>query len=100
MRWKKKAQTPICHRPFRWRLCAQLDEREAPVAAHVRHLAFNVQPLRARAAIVADRQAAGQLLLAVLLYACVNWVGVREPAAHCRHAAGCQLARAGKPARR
>lgn len=30
-----------------------LDEREAPVAPEERHLAFNTQPLRARAAIVA-----------------------------------------------
>ena len=30
-----------------------LDEREAPVEPHERHLAFNTQPLRSRAAIVA-----------------------------------------------
>ena len=30
-----------------------LDEREAPVAAEDRHLAFNTQPLRSRALIVA-----------------------------------------------
>ena len=30
-----------------------LDEREAPVAAEERHLAFNTQPLKSRAAIVA-----------------------------------------------
>ncbi|MGE0329606.1 MAG: RIP metalloprotease RseP [Ramlibacter sp.] len=55
-----------------------LDEREAPVAASERHLAFNTQPLRARAAIVAAGPAAN-LLLAVLLYALVNWYGVQEP---------------------
>lgn len=55
-----------------------LDEREAPVAAGERHLAFNTQPLRARAAIVAAGPAAN-LLLAVLLYAVVNWYGVQEP---------------------
>ncbi len=55
-----------------------LDEREAPVAPHERHLAFNTQPLRSRAAIVAAGPAAN-LLLAVLLYALVNWYGVQEP---------------------
>ncbi|RCX10317.1 RIP metalloprotease RseP [Extensimonas vulgaris] len=57
-----------------------LDEREAPVPAHERHLAFNTQPLRARAAIVAAGPLAN-LLLAVLLYALVHWIGVQEPAA-------------------
>ncbi|WP_313076198.1 RIP metalloprotease RseP [Melaminivora sp.] len=57
-----------------------LDEREAPVAEHERHLAFNHQSLRARAAIVAAGPAAN-LLLAVLLYALVNWGGVQEPRA-------------------
>ncbi|KAF5298001.1 hypothetical protein FQA39_LY19228 [Lamprigera yunnana] len=57
-----------------------LDEREAPVAAEERHLAFNTQPLRSRAAIVAAGPIAN-LLLAIVLYACVNWIGVREPAA-------------------
>ncbi|MES3002016.1 MAG: RIP metalloprotease RseP [Pseudomonadota bacterium] len=55
-----------------------LDEREAPVAPEERHLAFNTQPLRSRAAIVAAGPMAN-LLLAVLLYACVNWIGVQEP---------------------
>lgn len=58
-----------------------LDEREAPVAPEERHLAFNTQPLRARAAIVAAGPAAN-LLLAVLLYAVVNWAGVQEPMAY------------------
>ncbi len=57
-----------------------LDEREAPVAPEERHLAFNTQPLRARAAIVAAGPLAN-LLLAVLLYAAVNWGGVDEPKA-------------------
>ncbi len=57
-----------------------LDEREAPVAAQERHLAFNTQPLRARALIVAAGPVAN-LLLAVLLYALVNWSGVQLPAA-------------------
>ena len=55
-----------------------LDEREAPVAESERHLAFNNKPLRSRAAIVAAGPAAN-LLLAVLLYAGVNWIGVQEP---------------------
>ena len=57
-----------------------LDEREAPVAPEERHLAFNTQPLRSRALIVAAGPAAN-LLLAVLLYAAVNWAGVQEPQA-------------------
>lgn len=57
-----------------------LDEREAPVAPEERHLAFNTQPLRYRAAIVAAGPVAN-LLLAVLLYSLVNWNGVEEPKA-------------------
>ena len=57
-----------------------LDEREAPVEASERHLAFNTQPLRYRAAIVAAGPVAN-LLLALLLYATVNWMGVQEPRA-------------------
>jgi len=53
-----------------------LDEREAPVDPHERHLAFNTQPLRSRALIVAAGPLAN-LLLAVLLYAVVNWSGVQ-----------------------
>jgi regulator of sigma E protease len=57
-----------------------LDEREGPVSPEERHLAFNAQPLKSRAAIVAAGPLAN-LLLAVLLYACVNWWGVEEPKA-------------------
>ena len=57
-----------------------LDEREAPVAEHERHLAFNTQPLRSRVAIVAAGPVAN-LLLAVLLTAMVNWIGMQHPAA-------------------
>ena len=57
-----------------------LDEREAPVDPAERHLAFNNQPLKSRAAVVAAGPAAN-LLLAVLLYAVVNWAGVQEPRA-------------------
>lgn len=55
-----------------------LDEREGPVPAAERHLSFNAQPLRARAAIVAAGPLAN-LGLAVLLYAAVFWHGVDEP---------------------
>lgn len=57
-----------------------LDEREAPVPPEERHLAFNTQPLRSRAAIVVAGPLAN-LLLAVLLYSIVNWNGVEEPKA-------------------
>ena len=57
-----------------------LDEREAPVDPSERHLAFNNKPLRSRAAVVAAGPAAN-LLLAILLYAVVNWSGLQEPQA-------------------
>lgn len=55
-----------------------LDEREGPVPPEDRHRAFNTQRLRSRVLIVAAGPVAN-LLLAVLLYAVVNWVGVQEP---------------------
>ena len=57
-----------------------LDEREAPVDPAERHLAFNTQPLKSRAAVVAAGPVAN-LLLAVLLYSVVNWSGLQEPKA-------------------
>ncbi|HMN22212.1 MAG TPA: RIP metalloprotease RseP [Ottowia sp.] len=57
-----------------------LDEREAPVAAAERDRAFNTQPLHARALVVAAGPVAN-LVLAVLLYAAVGWIGVQEPRA-------------------
>ena len=54
-----------------------LDEREGEVAPAERHLAFNVQPVRKRAAIVAAGPIAN-LLLAIMLYALVNWTGVQQ----------------------
>ncbi|MEO6322086.1 MAG: RIP metalloprotease RseP [Polaromonas sp.] len=57
-----------------------LDEREAPVDQAERHLAFNTQPLKSRAAVVAAGPIAN-LLLAVLLYSVVNWSGLQEPKA-------------------
>jgi len=57
-----------------------LDEREGPVDASERHLAFNTQSLARRAAIVAAGPLAN-LLLAVALYAAVSWIGVQQPQA-------------------
>lgn len=57
-----------------------LDEREGPVAPEERHRAFNTQPLRHRAAIVAAGPLAN-LVLAVALYAVVNWIGMPQPRA-------------------
>jgi regulator of sigma E protease len=54
-----------------------LDEREAPVTEAERGRAFNRKPLKQRAFIVAAGPLAN-LVLAVVLYACVNWAGVQE----------------------
>jgi regulator of sigma E protease len=79
-RWKR-ADSPtefvLCVLPLGGYV-KMLDEREAPVDPSERHLAFNTQPLRSRAAIVAAGPLAN-LLLAVVLYATVNWAGVEEP---------------------
>jgi regulator of sigma E protease len=56
---------------------SMLDEREGPVDPAERAQAFNRAPLRSRAAVVAAGPLAN-LCLAVLLYACVNWMGVTE----------------------
>ena len=81
LRWQPKGS------PTEFTLCAfplggyvrMLDEREAPVDPAERHLAFNTQPLRSRALIVAAGPLAN-LALAVLLYAAVNWSGVQMAA--------------------
>ena len=57
-----------------------LDEREAPVDARELDRAFNRKPLLQRAAVVAAGPVAN-LLLAVLLYAAVHWIGIEEPKA-------------------
>ncbi len=57
-----------------------LDEREGAVAPELAAQAFNRQPLRQRAAIVAAGPIAN-LGLAVLLYAAANWIGLQEPKA-------------------
>jgi regulator of sigma E protease len=69
----------VCALPFGGYV-RMLDEREGTVAADQVHLAFNRQPLKARAAIVAAGPAAN-LILAVLLYAMVGWIGLNEPKA-------------------
>ncbi len=84
--WKPKKQHPGQDTEFVIALfplggyVKMLDEREAPVPAELRHAAFNTQPLKSRAAIVAAGPVAN-LLLAALLYAAVNWLGVQEPRA-------------------
>lgn len=80
LRWQKPGS------PTEFVLCAlplggyvrMLDEREAPVDPAERHLAFNTQPLRSRALVVAAGPVAN-LLLAVVLHSLVNWTGVQEP---------------------
>ncbi|HSV35756.1 MAG TPA: RIP metalloprotease RseP [Ramlibacter sp.] len=83
-RWKSRKQRPGQDTEFvigafpLGGYVKMLDEREGPVAPEERHLAFNTQPLKSRAAIVAAGPAAN-LLLAILLYSVVNWYGVQEP---------------------
>jgi regulator of sigma E protease len=59
-----------------------LDEREGSVPPEVRHLAFNTQPLKSRAAIVAAGPVAN-LALAVVLYSLDRYstMGSSTPAA-------------------
>ncbi len=57
-----------------------LDEREEAVPPGELDQAFNRKSLKQRAAIVAAGPAAN-LILAVLLYAAQNWIGVEEPKA-------------------
>jgi regulator of sigma E protease len=57
-----------------------LDEQETPVALAERGMAFNNQTLRAKALIVVAGPIAN-LLLAVILYSTVNWIGVAQPQA-------------------
>ena len=78
--WRQKGsptEFALCALPFGGYV-RMLDEREGPVDPAERHLAFNRQPLRSRAAIVAAGPVAN-LLLAVALYALVNWTGIEEP---------------------
>jgi regulator of sigma E protease len=57
-----------------------LDETEGPVDDDQLARAFNRQPLAKRAAIVAAGPIAN-LLLAVVLYSAVQWIGIEEPQA-------------------
>lgn len=57
-----------------------LDEREAPVPAEERDRAYNARPLASRALIAAAGPGAN-LIMAVLLYALVNWIGIQQPRA-------------------
>lgn len=85
LRWKPRRQHPGQDTEFSIGLfpfggyVSMLNEQVAPVAPEERHRAFNTKPLRQRAAIVAAGPLIN-LLLAVLLYSVVNWVGVQEPA--------------------
>jgi regulator of sigma E protease len=54
-----------------------LDEREGPVAPEQQHAAFNRKTLWQRTAVVSAGPLAN-LLLAVLLYAAANWIGIEE----------------------
>ncbi len=81
-RWQPKGSSTefvICLLPFGGYV-RMLDGREAPVEEGEKHLAFDAKPLLSRAAIVAAGPVAN-LLLAVLLYAVVNWTGTQMPAA-------------------
>lgn len=84
VRWKPRKQRPGQDTEFvigafpLGGYVKMLDEREGPVDPAERHLAFNTQPLKSRAAVVAAGPIAN-LLLAILLYATVNWMGVDEP---------------------
>ena len=69
-----------------------LDEREGPVAPHELQAAFNRMPVGRRALIVAAGPVAN-LLLAVMLYSTVNWVGVQEPVARLARPAEGTIAR-------
>lgn len=85
LRWRPKKQRPSQDTEFvigafpLGGYVRMLDEREGPVPPEERHLAFNTQPLASRAAVVAAGPLAN-LLLAVLLYAMLNWSGVQQPA--------------------
>ncbi|WP_062471598.1 RIP metalloprotease RseP [Variovorax boronicumulans] len=99
LRWQPKHQHPgqqtefvIGAFPFGGYV-KMLDEREGPVAPEERHRAFNTQPLRSRAAIVAAGPIAN-LLLAVVLYTAVNWIGVDEPVAKLARPVAASLAEA------
>jgi regulator of sigma E protease len=82
LRWKSQrtgTEFALAALPFGG-FVRMLDEREGPVPAQDLPMAFNRKSLPRRAAIVAAGPAAN-LVLAVLLYALVNWAGVSQPEA-------------------
>jgi len=99
LRWQPKRQHPGQQTEFvigafpLGGYVKMLDEREGPVAPEERHRAFNTQPLRSRAAIVAAGPIAN-LLLTVALYTAVNWIGVEEPVARLARPVAASLAEA------
>ena len=99
LRWQPKRQHPGQQTEFvigafpLGGYVKMLDEREGDVAPEERHRAFNTQPLRSRAAIVAAGPIAN-LLLAVVLYTAVNWIGVQEPVARLARPVAASLAEA------
>ena len=86
IRWKPRRQHPGQDTEFSIGLfpfggyVSMLNEQVAAVAPEERHRAFNTRPLWQRAAIVAAGPLVN-LLLAVVLYSVVNWMGVQEPRA-------------------
>lgn len=85
LRWKPRRQRPgqdteftIAALPLGG-FVRMLDEREGPVADADKARAFNNQAVGRRALIVAAGPAAN-LLLAIVLYAAMNWYGVQESA--------------------
>ena len=82
LRWQRgpdSTEFVICALPLGGYV-RMLDEREGPVAPAEQPRAFNRQTLARRAAIVSAGPLAN-LLLAVLLYASAQWIGVDEPKA-------------------
>jgi len=86
LRWKPRRQRPGQDTEFvisaipLGGYVKMLDEREGEVAPAERRYAFNTQPLVRRALIVAAGPVAN-LVLAVALYAAVNWIGELAPRA-------------------
>jgi regulator of sigma E protease len=79
LRWKRGrdgTEFVLCALPLGGYV-RMLDEREDAVAPEEQHRAFNRQSLPRRAAIVAAGPVAN-LLLAVLLFAAANWIGLQE----------------------
>jgi regulator of sigma E protease len=85
-KWKPKKQHPGQDTEFVFAAIPlggyvkMLGQGGDPVSPELRSVAFDHKPLASRAAIVAAGPVAN-LLLAILLYACVNWIGAQEPKA-------------------